>query len=513
MQTVTKKIIIYTLTAILCIGNSSCLDKYPEDAILAESAITTAEDANQAAIGIYAAFMSSALYSGYLTLLPDLQADLMYAVNGYTNTYGDIWRWDILATNSEITAVYAALYDVIGRCNFLLENSEKLKKTLTNDDDIDRVEQYCGEAYFARALAYSELLKMYCKAYESDEEAASELGVVIRSKYYSDEQITRSSLADSYKFVLADLDKAAEYLAIGDDYDPSVSGYMYNSTYFNEYTVYALRARVALYMKKYDEAIKYASKVIDCGHYILSSASSEYSSGLSYYRYMWTSDNATEIIWKVGFTTTSYGGALGSIFFNYDYSSFKPDYVPAKWMLELYGSSDLRYDTFFQTYTTGYSHGLTWPLFAKYWGNTDFYSEAQLLNVSMPKVFRLSEQYLIRAEAYAMKEQPDYTKAGKDISALRTARYSSYGGGTAMSKDNALDIIEEERVKELCMEGFRLTDLKRWHKGFTRTPQSQSLEHGSSLVVEKDNPLFVWPIPQHELESPGADIQPNESNK
>ena len=68
-------------------------------------------------------------------------------------------------------------------------------------------------------------------------------------------------------------------------------------------------------------------------------------------------------------------------------------------------------------------------------------------------------------------------------------------------------------MKELYMEGFRLMDLKRWHKGFERKPQSQSLTNGSSLKVEKDAPLFVWPIPQHELESPGADIEPNESNK
>ena len=69
------------------------------------------------------------------------------------------------------------------------------------------------------------------------------------------------------------------------------------------------------------------------------------------------------------------------------------------------------------------------------------------------------------------------------------------------------------------MEGFRLHDIKRWGKlyrngeGFTRTPQQQSLAEGSSLSVKADNPLFVWPIPQHELESPGSEILPNESNK
>ena len=83
----------------------------------------------------------------------------------------------------------------------------------------------------------------------------------------------------------------------------------------------------------------------------------------------------------------------------------------------------------------------------------------------------------------------------------------------SVSEKNALEVIEQERVKELYMEGFRLQDLKRWHKGFERKPQSESLENGSSLKVEKDDPRFVWPIPQNELDAPGSDIQPNESNK
>ena len=82
-----------------------------------------------------------------------------------------------------------------------------------------------------------------------------------------------------------------------------------------------------------------------------------------------------------------------------------------------------------------------------------------------------------------------------------------------LQASNAMDVIEAERVKELYMEGFRLHDLKRWHKGFERKPQDQSLAYGSSLKVEADDPLFVWPIPQHELDAPGSQIQPNESNK
>lgn len=128
----------------------------------------------------------------------------------------------------------------------------------------------------------------------------------------------------------------------------------------------------------------------------------------------------------------------------------------------------------------------------------------------MPKVFRLAEQYLIRAEARCRKGE--FGAASKDITALRAARYVDYGS-TSLTADNWLQTISDERVRELYMEGFRLQDLKRWHKGFERKPQTSSVKEGSSLRIEADDPSFVWPIPQHELNSPGSEVLPNESNR
>lgn len=508
-----NKIKLYILLAAVAFSATSCLEKMPEDAIPFDKAIQTVDDVNLAVIGIYDAFKSPALYSGYLTLLPDLQTDLVYGINGNTNIYGDIWRWkDIRATNEQIQAVYQGLYTVINRCNFMLDRVDAVREKTTNDDDLDRLDQYCGEAYFARALCYSELVKLFCKAYESDEDAAGQLGVILTKHYQGNEEMKRASLKDSYQFILEDLERAATLLALAKDYDPAKDDALYNlSAYFNEYTVYALRARIALYMKKWDDAIKYSSKVIDSKYYLLSSCTQAVSPNVSYYKYMWTSDLSTEAIWKVGFTINSYGGRLGEIFLNYDFVNYRPDYVPAAWVLNSYKQTDLRATTFFQMITTSFTHGLSYPLLIKYAGNEEFITN-KILHVSMPKVFRLSEQYLIRAEAYVQKEQPDYARAGKDITTLRTARYSSYGGSTPMSASNAMEVIEEERVKELYMEGFRLQDLKRWHKGFEREPQEESLSTGDRLKVEADDPLFVWPIPQHELEAPGSQVQPNESN-
>ena len=300
----------------------------------------------------------------------------------------------------------------------------------------------------------------------------------------------RASLKASYDFVLSDLDKAQELLKLDEDF----SGSLYNEIYFNEYVCYALRARVSLYMHRYDDAIKYATKVIKSKYYTLEKASSNtYSNSVNDYAYIWQYGDSRECIWKVGFTVNSYGGALGTIFDKYDFVSYRPDYVPETWVINSFDNNDLRAAAIFTTRVTGYEHGLQWPLLTKYFGDATFRA-SNIYHVHQPMVFRLAEQYLIRAEAYVNKE--DYTNAGKDISAIRTARYSSYGGNTSMSKGNAMDIIEAERVKELYMEGFRLNDLKRWHKGFERKASDQPAANfvQSNLKVEKDDPLFVWPL-------------------
>lgn len=507
-----RKIKLYITLAAVALSATSCLDKYPEDAILEKDAMTTVEQANQVVVGIYSGFKNAPLYSGYLTLLPDLQADFAYAVTGYSNVYGNVWRWDILATNNEITDVYGALYAIIGRCNFFLENVDKVAANTVDDDKLDKLDECKGEVYFARALAYSELIKMFCKAYDP-KTAVNELGVALVSQYSNAPRPKRASLKESYQFVLDDLQKAATYLEPDED-DTTV---LYNSVYFTIGAVNSLYARVYLYMQDWEKAIEYSTKVIESGDYTLASTTkNSYSTTVNDYDYMWQYDASTEIIWKVGFELTSYGGKLGQVFFNTNWVTFKPDYVPATWVLNLYESGDLRASAFFASATTGYSHALTWPLLLKYYGNRTFMSSS-IAHVCMPKPFRLSEQYLIRAEAYCnldkVGKNPDYTKAGKDLTKLRLARYKSYGGSTTLTSSNWEKTIENERVKELYMEGFRLTDLKRWHKGFERTPQTSTLSPGNSLKIDASNSLFVWPIPQHELQSPDADIEPNESNK
>lgn len=500
------------LGTLLCA--TACLDKYPAQSIPEKEGMQNFNDAEQAVVGIYSSLKSGYLYTGYLTLLPDIQSDLVYAAEGNSNTYGNHWLWTVRSTNSEILGVYGALYSTIGNCNFFLDGIDTVKANETSDEKLDELNIYTGEVYAIRALCYSELLKCFCKAYDPAT-AEDELGVVLRKKYFENEPVRRASLYDSYAFVLEDLERA-EALLSDEDADNAA-----NSIYFTLAAAEALHARVALYMQDWETAIEYSSKLIDgrSDQFSLADAKTQITSdGLTWFDYMWFYDQSPEVIFRIGLLTTDSTGALGTVFlnFNRDYVYFYPDFVPAQWVLNAYDSSDLRYSSYFADKNNGivigYDNGMEWPLLVKYYGNRTFI-QSMIFHVSMPKVFRLAEQYLIRAEAYCNLPTPNYSAASKDLTTLRQARYQNGGGALNVTQANWKGHISNERVRELYMEGFRLHDLKRWGMGFERSKQSFAQEEGSTLKIEGDDPRMVWPIPQHELDAPGSEILPNESNK
>ena len=449
-----RNIKFYLSALAILVGATSCLDKYPGSSIPEKEAMRTFADAEQTLTGIYASLKSNALYSGYLTLLPDIPADPGYAVEGNTNTYGSFWRWDIRPTDLQLEAVYAALYKVIGNCNFYLDRIDEVVANEISDTNIEKLEQYTGEVYAVRALCYTELLKTFCKAYEPDT-AQSELGVVLRTKYFTPEAARRASLYDSYQFVLDDLAEAEKRLDKEND--------AYGNVYMTSASAEALHARVALYMQDWDTAIEYSSTLIDekKATFQLSDAKTNYTSDYTYFDYMWAYDLGYEVIWRIGFTDTSYGGALGTVFlnFNKDYTYFYPDYVPGQAALDLYDDADLRYSGYFYQTETGYAHGLSWPLLVKYYGNRNLIAN-QIYHVSMPKPFRLAEQYLIRAEANIEWAGGDLGVAKADIETIRGRAHMPVL--TVSDRNGLRSALRYERMVELCNEGFRWFDIRRW---------------------------------------------------
>ena len=490
-----------SLCALLLAVLTSCNDfltEMPETAIPEEEAMKTLKDAEQVCLGVYSTFKNPALYSGSMIQASEVQADLFYAAQGYTNQFGAFYRWEVNANEPVLQSVYSGLYQIVNRCNFFFDHREEVEKTLKTDEDKKLMDKYTADVAFMRAYAYSDLVRLFCQAY-TPATATTTLGVPIYLHYREEGKATtvkpRATLAENYAQILADLDLAAQ--------KETRDGC--NTPFITKGAIDALRARVLLYMCDWDGAEKTATKVIDrqtnsTRIYKLANAMracADPQGGITdEYAMMWQYDSSDEIIWKINFSTTDMGGSLGALFMGINSGRYKPNYFPANWLLESYQNYDMRYTTFFRQVST--TLGVQWEAFVKFPGNPEIDGVAGPYYVNMPKMLRLSETYLIRAEARCMMENA--SDALKDLTELRRNRVMNYGSAVC-EPSKLLGEIQRERARELIGEGFRLSDLKRWNLGFERTPQTGTIEgpNYSSFKTAPGNPRFTWLIPQHEI--------------
>ena len=285
-----------------------------------------------------------------------------------------------------------------------------------------------------------------------------------------------------------------------------------DSEYFSPGAVMALKSRIYLYMGEYQKSVDAASALIKSGVYELADAIYATSTGYSDYGNMWIYDKSDEIIWKVAMTTADRGGALGTIFLNYNGATYSPDYVAPYSIVNKFDGSDYRYPFFFTNITA--ADGSQPTIVIKYLGNPDIDAGSTRYFTNMPKVFRLSEVYLNRAEAYYKLGKESLALA--DLTTLRRKRIYSYGGAGG-SGESLFNEIKTERSKELFMEGFRLSDLKRWTDDIKRTKQIYTIDGASENqlhIKPTDNAyrFTTWPIPQHEIEASNNVVVGNKSN-
>lgn len=474
------------------------LTQLPETAVPEEKAMDDLASAEETVIGIYSCLKNPNLYSGDMVQAADVQTDLVLAAIGYSNEFGDFYRWTLNPNNSVLLNVYGGLYEIIARCNFFFDHVEEVRATLTTEADKASLNKYEADASFMRALAYSDLIRLFCQAYDPAT-AGSTMGVPLYLHYREGDGSTvkkpRASLEESYGQVLADLDRAEQLSTrVGSD-----------AVFVTQGAVAALKARVYLYMQEWEKAEEYATKVIEAESsgsrvYDLANINSYVQAPdgtiANEYAALWKYDTSEEIIFKISFSTTDMGGSLGTLFMGITGGYYSPNYLPATWLVNAYATNDLRYDVFFTKVTT--MQGFNTEVAVKFPGNPIIDGAAGTYYTNMPKVLRLSETYLIRAEARAMQNKT--SKANEDLTTLRRARITGYGSAS-YTQENLMAEIRDERAKELFLEGFRLSDLKRWKKGFERQPQTGSLtgEQYSSLKVDGTSKKFTWLIPQHEI--------------
>lgn len=309
-----------------------------------------------------------------------------------------------------------------------------------NEDDEREIRRIRGEAHFLRAAWYFTLVNLYARPYDP-QTAGSTPGVPIKTtEYIEDKLYTRSSVAAVYEQILGDLASAEEAL----------SQSVRKSVYRADITaVELLTSRVCLYMQDWENACLYAQRVIDRkpGLQDLNTL----AAGQIFF-----GPDLSELIFTMGS-----GGLRASI------SNLKMDFGISADLYAAYDDpNDLRLEYYIKYNETDQA-----PEYVKEGTPSDLNRRTPSSNFT----FRTAEAYLNLAEAAACGG--DEITARDALNELRRHRIRS-GDYTdvTLSGDELIEYIRNERRRELCLEGHRWFDLRRYLVS-TVLPYTKSITH------------------------------------
>lgn len=496
-----KKLYIATILGVTALFSSCSMNEEPFGSIIRDDALQTISDCQQYVNGIYGSLRASTA-GGYIAY-PELAMDMFQATQINGNRGGSFANGNIQADNSDITGLYGNMYLRAASANYFIDEAAKfLDDENISDKEKLQVMKMIGEAKFARAYYYWFIFDRFCESYTEANANTPGKGIQIALHYYPtsnrDSYPGRSTLNETVEVInndLADAYSALKAYENAGDLEQCVP----NAYYLSSYTVRALQARMSLLTGKYEDAIKYAEEVINSGHYALCP--------IKAYRSMWLNDASTELLF-VPFGDKS-EGAIGTGSYWLAIADEKSsDFIPAPNALAMYEAKDIRRQTFFDEYALkGPGWTINSPVFVKFPGNPACYEDTNTL-ANKPKPFRLSELYLIVAEA--ADKLGDAATANKYLNSLRANRITGYTSESLAG--NALtQAIRTERAKELIGEGFRMSDLKRWGEGFTRQYNYGTFDSyyapvenilyvfSRNLSYVAGDYRFVWPIPTDEM--------------
>lgn len=402
---------------------------------------------------------------GNITFTPSVSSHSISVPSNIENVYS----FADVADDSDLNSVYNGLYEIINSVNIILERLSEL-----DDATEDQISQMQAEALCLRAISHFYLVKYYSQNYSYTNDA-SHPGIVCNSRVQiaGEDYPSRKTAGETYEFIIRDLQKALTYFTS----ETILDGPEYS--YFTKTVCNALLARVALYSENYSLAFSYADSVIN-------------NSGISLltkddYATEWKKPDSpvSEIIFELSAKIDDEGDYVTdnnlSGYYGVISSSEYGDYCACSDLLDLFESNDVRYSNMFTAMEieTAISNSSETE-------NKVYYFTNKFQDNPGNPILRMSEMYLIRAEAYARQDLPE--KALADLNALREER----GATLASLTDDLLDEIFLERRKELCFEGHLFFDISRFHKDVERN--SDSYATTSNLDYPSD--YFILPIPK-----------------
>ena len=492
-----KKIFL-TLCLVGSLFTTSCdMDKSPIGALDDQTAIQSLNDVFRFRNGLYGNLRG--LTNGSYVYVTDMQADQFQAVMSYGNRNGIIHAGTFTSADGEFEGRWASCYSVIASCNYLLTQINKLKEAGTFEgEELTSLNRYEGEAKFVRAYTYYWLADRYCEQYNASIAETAGKGLPLVTEYNPTGDMSkypgRSTQKETYDFIEKDLQDAyTELLAYEKIDDENVAP---DAANLSSNAVLALQARIALNKGDDATAVSKAESVINSGAYTLTAYAD--------FKKMWSDDISTEAIFRPFMNNQELSGSIGGAYLSTKRDD--ADYIPSTETLSLYPEGDIRFEAYFDLWKLNIEGSeIQAYVFNKYPGNEALKTGSEPNYQNMTKPFRLAELYLIAAEASA---KTDEAKANKYLNALRSVRIKEYkeANYTGMA---LVDEIRLERQRELLGEGFRLTDLRRWHIGFKRGvkhPENPAIEsvlavNGKGLSYDASDYRFVWPIPTAEIQT------------
>lgn len=460
----------YIIGIVLCLAVSSCsdfLDNMPSDSLPAEEAITTITDLNNAVNGIgYLMSQDRMTYGSDFAIYADLRGEDFYAISN-NNHAGPLSRYTITKYELIPSAAYTYYYRAIANVNKVLSVIDNVEY---DESEAATFNDYKGQLYAWRAMLHFDLARMFCRIpTAADDVNAANSGLVLSTEVYEPGYVgTRSTLKETYDQIFADFATALPLLS-QDKHDG----------YINYWAALALRSRAYLYNGQYQEALADADAVIASPLYRLYTRDN--------YTAVWGQEYTDESLFELKITM-NYNSQRNSVGYYcdgdqgygecafvqtaplYQYLASHPEDIRSA-MIKDQSSNDMT------------TPGL-YP--SKYPGREGS------LYVNNPKIIRLSEVYLIAAEA-ALQTGGD---AASYINTLRENRIENYADVQSVTLD---DILFERRI-ELFAENSMAFDYWRNRK---------SVDNFYVGVIDYNNTQAILPIPQDEIDLSSGSLEQN----
>ncbi|MFZ0599157.1 MAG: RagB/SusD family nutrient uptake outer membrane protein [Flavobacterium sp.] len=479
----------YITMAFLIFSLQSCsdfLEQEPGTQTSIDELLQNKEGVLIALKGLYRS-VESTVREERFSVYGDLQGgNIKFTPNSSGNSLGqitpgvnlrEVYSFEDVAETSNSASFYSSNYSIINQANLILEYTPKLTDATETEKN-----QIKAEALTIRAYAHFILSQIYCQDYGYTPDA-SHLGVI-----YSKESIKsglkypkRETLANTYSLIIEDLKSAIDSYSDAS----AMSGPAYS--YFNRNNTKALLARVYLYKKDWTKAYETANDVIANSGFTLVNTADLIS--------QWAQPDlpVSEALLEFSVPKDSESATSTSManYFGYNSGTYAK-YVASNDLVNLYENNDLRKQLFLTVNLPTLVNGVLTP--APYNFTRKFQDNAGYV------AFRLSELYLIRAEAALENNQPSLAMA--DVNTIRARANATLLTSTSNLKE---DILLERR-KELCFEGHLFFDIVRHHKGITRNDGCISTNCSMAYPSLK----FVLPIPQYNINL-NLNLQQNES--